>query len=182
MRYDDAASRDHHPSILTVTDIVLREPLPPSWSKEKFSLHTGGGQLIISVPLPLTSYPPSLVPGDGEISFWRLVILWEQGTPLPPRATTIEYVESRIGLVKDNPTVKIVAVLNGNRYRIRNALVETMYKPLGQGHVLLAGNSAHAFSPAGGQGAHSSSTISSSRSNRIELRSIYEIRPESWPL
>jgi 2-polyprenyl-6-methoxyphenol hydroxylase-like FAD-dependent oxidoreductase len=67
---------------------------------------------------------------------------------------TTGYVESQISFIKDSSTVKIAAILNGNRYRIRNALVETMYKPLGQGHVLLAGDSAHAFSPAGGQGAH----------------------------
>jgi len=70
------------------------------------------------------------------------------------RAATTEYVESQISLIKDSTAVKIAAVLNGNRYRIRNALVETMYKRLGLGHVLLAGDSAHAFSPAGGQGAH----------------------------
>ena len=152
--YDDAADRDHHPRVLTVTDIALYEPLPPSWSKEKISYHTGGGQFFLSVPVPPTSYPRSLVPGEAEISFWRIAILWKPGSPLPPKTTTTEYVESHINSIKDSTTVKIAAVINGNKYRIRNALIETMYKPLGQGHVLLAGDSAHAFSPAGGQGAH----------------------------
>ena len=118
------------------------------------AIHTGGGQFFLSVPLPPASYPRSLIPGEAEISFWRIAILWKPGSPLPPRAAPTEYVESQISLIKDSTTVKIAAVFNGNRYRIRNALVETMYKRLGLGHVLLAGDSAHAFSPAGGQGAH----------------------------
>lgn len=82
--------------------------------------------------------------------------MWKRGDPLPPTRATIEYVESQIGLIQDNPEVKIAALLNGSRYRVRNAIAEAIYKPFGQGHVLLAGDSAHAFSPTGGQGAYSS--------------------------
>jgi FAD binding domain len=152
--YDDDANRDHHPQIITLVDIALFEPLPPSWSKDQLSFYTGGGRFVLSAPLPLSSYPRSLIPGEGEIALWRVGIMWNRGTPLPPRKATVEYVESQ--LVRDNVPVKIAALLNTSRYRVRNALVETMYKPLGQGHILLAGDSAHSFSPAGAQGIHSS--------------------------
>jgi len=41
-------------------------------------------------------------------------------------------VESQISLIKDVSIAKIAAVLYRNRYRILNALVERMYKSLGQ--------------------------------------------------
>ena len=174
--YDGAADQDKNPRILTFVDIALYEPLPPSWSKERLSLHTGGGRFVLSAPIPLNSYPRSSVLGEGDISFWRLAIMWKRGDPLPPKRATIEYIESQIGLIQDNPAVRIAALLGGSRYRVRNAIAEAMYKPFGRAHVLLAGDSAHSFSPTGGQGAHSS--IASAFRVRFENDS--QIRHESW--
>jgi len=177
--YDGAADRYHHPRIFTFADLALYDPLPPSWSKDRLSLHTGGGRFVLSVPLPLSAYSRSSVPGEGDISFWRIAIMWKRGDPLPPKRPTIEYVESQISLIQDNPAVRIAALLNGSRYRVRNAIAEAMYKPLGQGHVLLAGDSGHAFSPTGGQGAHFIYNPCFPSSNR-ELRTICKIRHEPW--
>ena len=46
--HDNTADQDHHPRILTLTNIAIYEPLPPSWSKEKLP-YPAGGQFIFSL-------------------------------------------------------------------------------------------------------------------------------------
>jgi len=65
---------------------------------------------------------------------------------------TIEFIQSQLDRVQDDFRVEIAALLNGNRYHVRYAVAKQLYKPIGSGHVLLAGDAAHVHSPAGGQG------------------------------
>jgi len=65
---------------------------------------------------------------------------------------TVEFIQSQLDRVQDDFRVEIATFINGNRYRVRCAVAEQLYKPLGSGHVLLVGDAAHVHSPAGGQG------------------------------
>jgi 2-polyprenyl-6-methoxyphenol hydroxylase-like FAD-dependent oxidoreductase len=46
----------------------------------------------------------------------------------------------------------ISQVIASSRYRVRSAIADTYYRSMGSGHILLAGDAAHAHSPVGGQG------------------------------
>jgi len=92
-----------------------------------------------------------MVPGKGDLTFWRLTLASDV-TVLPPKPTTLEYIQSGIDRVRDDFRVEIAAMLDGNRYRVRCAVAEQLYKPMGSGHVLLVGDAAHVHSPAGAQG------------------------------
>lgn len=72
---------------------------------------------------------------------------------------TVEFVQSQLDRVRDNFCVEVAAVFNGNRFRVRHAVAEEFYRPLGSGHVLLVGDAAHSHSPAGGQGSLLSSAM-----------------------
>jgi len=91
-----------------------------------------------------------MVPGKGDLTFWRLST--SDVAVLPPKPTTLEYIQSGVDRVRDDFRVEIAAMLNGNRYRVRCAVAEQFYKPMGSGHVLLVGDAAHVHSPAGAQG------------------------------
>lgn len=132
-----------------VADIAIRGSTPPSWARDKVTFHFGGG-FFMAIPLPSATYPHSTVPGEGDLTFWRVATAG--GDALPPKPMTIEFVQSELDRVRDHFHVKIAAVLSGNRYGVRHAVAEGFYRPLGSGHVLLAGDAAHVHSPAGGQG------------------------------
>ena len=132
----------------TLVDIAVRGPIPPSWARDRLSFHYGGG-LVLTIPLPSTSYPDTMVPGQGDLTFWRVTTV---GPTLPPSPMTLEYVQSQLDRIQDEFRVEITALLNGNRYRVRCAVAEQLYKPLGSGHVLLVGDAAHVHSPTGAQG------------------------------
>jgi len=104
----------------------------------------------MTIPLPLATYPGSMVPGEQDLTFWRIAMTSDSG--LPPNPMTLEYVQAQLDHIRDEFRVEIAALLNGNRYRTRCAVAEQLYKPLGSGRVLLVGDAAHAHSPAGGQG------------------------------
>lgn len=105
----------------------------------------------MTIPLPSSTYPDSMVPGEGDLTFWRLTTAGNGTTP-PPKPTTLEYIQSVVDQIRDEFRVEIAAMLCGNRYRMRCAVAEQLYKPMGSGHVLLVGDAAHVHSPAGGQG------------------------------
>ncbi len=128
---------------------AIRGAIPPSWARDAHSLHFGGG-LLLTVPLPSATYPNSLVPGGGVLTFWRISLL--HSDLLPPKPMSVEFIQSQLDRIQDDFRVEIAALLNGNRYYVRNAVAEQLYKPMGLGHVLLAGDAAHVHSPAGGQG------------------------------
>lgn len=141
--------RDANSRWITLGDIAIRGSIPPSWARDAHSLHFGGG-LLLTVPLPPATYPDSLVPGAGGLTFWRIALL--HSDLLPPNPMTVEFIQSQLDRVQDDFRVEIAALLNGNRYFARHAVSEQLYKPMGSGHVLLAGDAAHVHSPAGGQG------------------------------
>lgn len=134
----------------TLVDIAVRGPIPPSWARDRLSFHYGGG-FFLTIPLPSTSYPDMMVPGQGDLSFWRVTTVGD-GLAVPPNPMTLEYVQSQLDQIQDEFRVEITALLNGNRYRVRCAVAEQLYKPLGSGHVLLVGDAAHVHSPTGAQG------------------------------
>lgn len=131
-------------------DIAVRGPIPPSWVRDKLSFHYDEG-VFMTIPLPSSTYPDSMVPGEGDLTFWRLTTAGN-GTALPPKPMTLEYIQSVVDRIRDDFCVEITALLNGNRYRVRCAVAEQLYKPMGSGHVLLVGDAAHVHSPAGAQG------------------------------
>lgn len=145
------AEYQHDPNSqwVTVTDIAIRGPVPSSWAQNKLSFHCGE-VLFLTIPLPSATYPDSTVPGEGSLTFWRIAVV--KSDILPPKPMTVEFIQSQLDRVRDDFRVEITAFLNGNRYRVRYAVAEQLYKPLGLGHVLLAGDAAHVHSPAGGQG------------------------------
>ena len=134
----------------TLADIAIRGPIPPSWALDRLSFHYGGG-FFLTFPLPSASYPDTMVPGEGSLTFWRIVTAGN-GPALPPNPMTLEYVQAQLDRIQDEFHVEITALLNGNRYRIRCAVAEKLYKPLGSGHILLVGDAAHVHSPTGAQG------------------------------
>ena len=105
----------------------------------------------MTMPLPAASYPGTMVPGEGDLTFWRIATAGN-GPALPPNPMTLEYVQAQLDQIQDEFRVEITAFLNGNRYRIRCAVADQLYKPLGSGHVLLVGDAAHVHSPTGAQG------------------------------
>jgi 2-polyprenyl-6-methoxyphenol hydroxylase-like FAD-dependent oxidoreductase len=48
--------------------------------------------------------------------------------------------------------MEISQLIASSRYRVRSAIADTYYRSMGSGHILLAGDAAHAHSPVGGQG------------------------------
>lgn len=134
----------------TLVDVGVRGPVPPSWVRDNLSFHYDEG-FFLTIPLPSSTYPHSMVPGEGELSFWRIATA-SNGAALPPKLMTLEYVQSQVDRVRDDFRVEIAVLLDGNRYRVRCAVAEQLYKPLGSGHVLLVGDAAHVHSPAGAQG------------------------------
>ena len=139
-----------------VADIAVRGSTPPSWARDRVTFHYGGG-FFVTIPLPSATYPDSTVPGEGELTFWRIATAGSDR--LPPKPMTIEFVQSQLDRVQDDLRVEIAAVFNGNRYRVIHAVAEEFHRPLGSGHVLLAGDAAHVHSPAGGQGPCLSSDV-----------------------
>lgn len=139
-----------------MADIAVRGSTPPSWGRDKVTFHYGEG-FFVTIPLPSSTYPHSLVPGEGDITFWRIAT--SGSDRLPPKPMTVEFVQAQLDRVRDNFRVDVAAVFNGNRYRVRHAVAEEFYRPLGSGHVLLVGDAAHSHSPAGGQGSFLSSAM-----------------------
>jgi len=91
-----------------------------------------------------------MIPGEGGLTFWRIAVI--RGDILPPKPMTVEFIQSQLDRVQDDFHVEIAALLNGNRHHMRYAVANQLYKPIGSGHVLLAGDAAHVHSPTGGQG------------------------------
>lgn len=146
---EDQQDRNNYQWV-TLADVAVRRPIPPSWVQDKLSFHYGGG-FFMTIPLPRATYPDTVVPGEGDLTFWRIVT-GRDDNALPPNPMTLEYVQSQLDRIQDDFRVEIAALLNGNRYHVRCAVSEQLYKPLGSGHVLLVGDAAHVHSPAGGQG------------------------------
>ena len=143
---------------LVLADIVLEGSYPPTFPRDRPSntINPWGVFLLIPLPLPDDIHQH----GANGLTFWRAVFInmVKAIDELPPAEPDVAYVQEyfnqhrEIWEEKDWP--KVLEVRTASRYRVREAIASTMYKPFGTcGHVLLIGDAAHVHSPAGGQGA-----------------------------
>jgi len=110
--------------------------------------------LIIPLPLPDDIHQR----GAESLTFWRAVFNLAGKNELPPAKPDLVYVQESFNKRRDiwdeKVWPKVLEVRESSRYRVREAMASTMYKPFGtRGHVLLVGDAAHVHSPVGGQGA-----------------------------
>ena len=141
---------------LVLADIVLGGAYPPTFLRDRLCPTIDSLGMFLLIPLPL----PDDIPQHGaeNLTFWRAVFNITVNNGLPPVKPDLAYVQEyfnehrNIWEEKDWP--KVLEVRESSRYRVREAIASTMYKPFGaHGHVLLVGDAAHVHSPAGGQGA-----------------------------
>jgi 2-polyprenyl-6-methoxyphenol hydroxylase-like FAD-dependent oxidoreductase len=117
------------------------------------------------IPLPL---PDDIHQHVSESpTFWRAVLNITVKNELPPAEPDVAYVQEYFNKRRDmwdeKDWPKVLEVRTSSRYRVREAMASTMYKPFGtRGHVLLIGDAAHVHSPAGGQGTFSLTILPSS--------------------
>ncbi|KAJ3908756.1 hypothetical protein F5879DRAFT_1044580 [Lentinula edodes] len=87
-------------------------------------------------------------------SFWRITIaIPPKSATIPPRHPDQVYLQNEI----DNrepwkESIHLDHLHTTATYRVRSAVAETFFKSVGNGKVLLVGDSAHVHSPSGGQG------------------------------
>ncbi|KAJ3781881.1 hypothetical protein GGU11DRAFT_710251 [Lentinula aff. detonsa] len=146
---------DENPSsasfmLFTLADVFLN--LDPSIHipRETISWHLNGR--IMFCPLEL---PEKLRHNCKEnTSFWRIAIAIPPGShTIPPRHPDQTYLQNEIN--ERNPwkePIHLDHLYTAATYRVRSAVAETFFKTVGNGKVLLVGDSAHVHSPSGGQG------------------------------
>lgn len=127
---------------LALADVVLASPLPPTVPRDRaigrFSPH--GFVMLIPLRNHFASSPE-------DENLFRIVA----NARAPPREPDVRYMQALLD--ERVQGARALRVLGGSRYRARSALAEHLALKRGDGGwVLLAGDSAHAHSPAGGQG------------------------------
>ena len=141
---------------LILADIVLEGPYPSTFSRNHLTFTIDPSGMFLLIPLPL---PDDIRPhGTESLTFWRAVFPLTVQSELPPTKPDLAYVQEHFNKRRDiweeKNWPKVREVRQSSRYRAREAMASTMYKPFGtRGHVLLVGDAAHVHSPAGGQGA-----------------------------
>lgn len=127
---------------LALADVILASPLPAAVPRDRaigrFSKH---GFIML---IPLRNHFASS-PEDENL--FRIVA----NARAPPREPDVQYMQALLD--ERVRGARALRVLGGSRYRARSALAEHLaLRRGGDGWVLLVGDSAHAHSPAGGQG------------------------------
>ena len=141
---------------LVLADIVLDGSYPPTFLRDRLSTMIDPLGMFLLIPLPL---PDDIHQrGSESLTFWRMVINFTVNNELPPVKPDLVYVQEYFnklrGIWEEKDWPKVLEVRESSRYRVREAIANTMYKPFGaHGHVLLVGDAAHVHSPAGAQGA-----------------------------
>ena len=141
---------------LVLADVVLEGSYPSTFLRDRLSTTIDPSGMLLLIPLPL--------PGDirqhgaESLTFWRVGFPVTVKNELPPAKPDLAYVqrcfEARRGMWEEKDWPKVMEARECSRYRVREAMASTMYKPFGtHGHVMLVGDAAHVHSPAGGQGA-----------------------------
>lgn len=133
----------------------MRGLAPKSFAKDALSFHAGAHGSFFTVPLraPLTDSTCVTYAKEEGVSYWRVGIWRLASEDRPPHDLGLEDIKAEMALRKaiDVP-LELIEVLSASRYRVRLAVADTLYTRLGEGHILLAGDSCHVHSPAGGQG------------------------------
>jgi len=131
---------------ILLSDVYFEEPLPESIPRGAVSWYLNKPLLLCPLPLP-GEHDPKLV------SLWRIGIVIPIGSPLPPRPTTLPYLQREVNERKPWASkMTIASLVAGDSYRVRSAVAATFFKKMGGGNVLLLGDAAHVHSPTGGQG------------------------------
>jgi len=147
---------------LVLVDIVLEGSYPSTFLRDRLSSTIDPWGMFLLIPLPL---PDDIHRHDADsLTFWRAAFNITVKGELPPVKPDLAYVQEyfnkRRDIWEERNWPKVLEIRESSRYRVREAIASTMYKPFGtHGHVLLVGDAAHVHSPAGGQGAHPKTSL-----------------------
>lgn len=134
---------------LTLADVLLEGPYPSTFLRDHatITVHRSGTALL---PLPDDIEPSN----PKHLTFWRVVFDATITHEIPPAQPDLAYIQGSFNKRQDIWELpKVAEVREASRYRVREAMASTAYKPFGDGgHILLVGDAAHVHSPAGGQG------------------------------
>ena len=137
---------------LTLADLLLEGPYPSTFLRDHgtVTIHRAGTALLIPLPLPDDIEPSN----PKHLTFWRIVFDTTITHEVPPAQPDLAYIQESFNKRRDIWELpKVAEVRVASRYRVREAMASTAYKPFGNGgHILLVGDAAHVHSPAGGQG------------------------------
>lgn len=163
---------------LILADIILEGPYPPNFLRDHLNITIDPSGMSLLIPLPL---PDDIPQNDAKgLTFWRAGFPITVKNELPPEKPDLAYLQAhfdkRRDMWEEKDWPKVLEVRESSRYRVREAMASTMYRPFGtHGHVLLVGDAAHVHSPAGGQGALPELLLSKDREiDQLALR--YEPR------
>ncbi|KAJ3868235.1 hypothetical protein EV359DRAFT_32708 [Lentinula novae-zelandiae] len=146
---------DENPSsasfmLFTLADVVLNIHSSIHIPRDAISWHLNGRIMFCPLELPekLRHFD---APGS---SFWRIAIaIPPKSATIPPRHPDQVYLQNEIDIRKPwKESVHLDHLHTAATYRVRSAVAETFFKSVGNGKVLLVGDSAHVHSPSGGQG------------------------------
>ena len=151
--HHEAVKKNAHYIILA--DILLEGPHPSTFLRDYLTMNLHRSEAFLLVPLPL---PDDIAPSNPKhLTFWRVAFDFTVTHDLPPAQPDLAFVQASFDKRRDvweqKEWPKVAEVRAASRYRVREAMASTAYKPFGNsGHILLAGDAAHVHSPAGGQG------------------------------
>jgi len=136
---------------VVLADVTFEEPLPPSVPTSR--LWGGFDPDGFTVVIPVRKSGRETRPGTD---LYRVAMNVPPGSAPDQAGLNAEYfqrlLDARGPGHTTGQTVRIAEVLTSSRYRVRSGLASQFYKRIGNGWVLLAGDSAHIHSPMGGQG------------------------------
>ncbi|KAJ3822612.1 hypothetical protein F5878DRAFT_138752 [Lentinula raphanica] len=146
---------DENPSsasfmLFTLADVFLDIDPSIHIPRETISWHLNGR--IMFCPLEVPEKLQHVA--KEKRSFWRIAIAIPPGSPIiPPRHPDQVYLQNEIDVRKPwREPIHLEFLYTAATYRVRSAVAETFFKTVGNGKVLLVGDSAHVHSPSGGQG------------------------------
>ncbi|KAF9072270.1 hypothetical protein BDP27DRAFT_1320666 [Rhodocollybia butyracea] len=133
---------------ITLADVILDIDTSIEIRRDVVSWYLNGR--IMFCPLD----PPGSLVVDKHKSFWRIAIAIPPGLPTtPPRYPDHVYIQNEINERKPwKGSIRLNQLRTAATYRVRSAVADTFFKAIGNGKVLLVGDSAHVHSPTGGQG------------------------------
>ncbi|KAF8148437.1 hypothetical protein B0H34DRAFT_802969 [Crassisporium funariophilum] len=132
---------------IIIADLHLSDGASKHICHESLNTYVGPLGFLLVVPLPC----PKDDPDAGPI--YRVSCPPEKSNETITQEYLQKVIDTALGLKeKKGQKVTVTKVLWTSRFRVRSAVAETFYKPMGGGTIVLAGDAAHVHSPAGGQG------------------------------